>query len=574
MNQTLRRLREGGGSRASANDDGRNGLMSVNIHEHMQRETSKSKTSKQRRNGNGKRDFLRAGFALISIVVISIFAGYNLNNNMYHKTDRESPGNHHQNLSHKNLKSPPLKKASYGLDLDDNKTKHSVDNKKQEQVRQCAFRTSPPHRYYYSDPTHKLPGFLADSTYIRGIAPTILDADPAKKICIDQPWEKERFDGRLPFSDGFNPSLLAVHAPHPMIDLYGKEAARSMMFLAFLRFSGSSCSYRDDNEMKEKFNISSHSFPGVRNVITILDSNFEWVDQSPILVELDADFGIDGGEQGWWGGTLTKMERLSYEGKYKFAHVARFLEDIKAFVHQGEVWISYLGQDYGYNGNLVLNKVHFDVAPWDRSRIFIYIKASEAIVICCGRNVAFFSDVDDKLKGVSWVDPLTVQVIEPGTRLASKNENSSEIHGTSDKMVHLPSSSELLGIAHFHRPKHRQGSFCWEDEEQESCNYAQFGHHYTHVLYTISDKAPHFLRRVSNEFMLPLHDTEKKNNAHIIQYASGLSIIGNTLVISYGINDCEPAIIQLPVAKLETLLLDDLPRGTEVRDLMYNLEPN
>ena len=66
----------------------------------------------------------------------------------------------------------------------------------------------------------------------------------------------------------------------------------------------------------------------------------------------------------------------------------------------------------------------------------------------------------------------------------------------------------------------------------------------------------------------------EKNNAHIIQFASGLAIIGNTLAISYGINDCEPAIIQLPVAKLETLLLDDLPRGTEVRDLMCNLEPN
>eukprot|EP00578_Thalassiosira_sp_NH16_P032605 CAMPEP_0181080542 /NCGR_PEP_ID=MMETSP1071-20121207/2622_1 /TAXON_ID=35127 /ORGANISM="Thalassiosira sp., Strain NH16" /LENGTH=475 /DNA_ID=CAMNT_0023162025 /DNA_START=181 /DNA_END=1606 /DNA_ORIENTATION=+ len=475
MNQTLRRLREGGGSRASANDDGRNGLMSVNIHEHMQRETSKSKTSKQRRNGNGKRDFLRAGFALISIVVISIFAGYNLNNNMYHKTDRESPGNHHQNLSHKNLKSPPLKKASYGLDLDDNKTKHSVDNKKQEQVRQCAFRTYPPHRYYYSDPTHKLPGFLADSTYIRGIAPTILDADPAKKICIDQPWEKERFDGRLPFSDGFNPSLV-THVPRHVMALFGKEAAQGM-FLVFMRLGDSLCAYRDSDETKEKYNISSHDIPnGVPNVAMILDSNFERVDQSAVQVELDADFGV--GEADGGITDVTKMQRLSYEGKHKFAHEARNLEDMKAFMHHGEVWISYYGPDYGYNGNLVLNKVHFDLSPRDRSRFYVYIKASEAQVICCGRNVAFFSDVDGKLKGVSWVDPLTVQVIEPGTRLANRlsTGSSSMIHGTNDKMVHLTSSSEFLGIAHFHRPKHKHTP-CSEDEKQETCNHAEYGHH-------------------------------------------------------------------------------------------------
>ena len=147
------------------------------------------------------------------------------------------------------------------------------------------------------------------------------------------------------------------------------------------------------------------------------------------------------------------------------------------------------------------------------------------------------------------------------------------IHGTNDKMVHLTSSSEFLGIAHFHRPKHTHTP-CSEDEKQETCNYAEYGHHYTHVLYTISDKAPHVLRRVSNEFLFPLEGTEKKNNAHIIQFASGLSIVGDTLVISYGINDCEPAIIQMPVTKLKRLLLDKLTPGTEVRDLMSNLEPN
>ena len=122
-------------------------------------------------------------------------------------------------------------------------------------------------------------------------------------------------------------------------------------------------------------------------------------------------------------------------------------------------------------------------------------------------------------------------------------------------------------MAHFHRPKHIKIP-CWDDNTQETCKHAPYGHHYTHAFFTITDKPPYVIRRVSNEFMFP---SIKANNPHIIQFASGLSIVDNHVLIAYGINDCEPALIQLRIAEVDTLLLHVKP-GTEVRDLMAELE--
>lgn len=68
--------------------------------------------------------------------------------------------------------------------------------------------------------------------------------------------------------------------------------------------------------------------------------------------------------------------------------------------------------------------------------------------------MALFPDASGKkLKGVTWVDPLTVEDIEPDTPLRSSvDKGSSSIHGTNDRMIQLPGTSELLGKhkLHFH----------------------------------------------------------------------------------------------------------------------------
>ena len=265
----------------------------------------------------------------------------------------------------------------------------------------CIFRTYPPHRYYYHDDFNnynELPDFLKQSTYIRGKEPIILN-EPVKKLCIDTPWENQRFDGRLPFSDGFNPSLLPLSTTvynttymQPISNLFGKEVVQSM-FLSFLRFGDSQCSYRDNNITKALYNISTHNWlgngerEGMEPPLAIfLNSKLETIDQSNVFVELDADFGI--GKRKGGRVDITKRHKLldPIEGrKYEYAHVTKRMDDIRAIVHQGEIWISYYGPDYGFdNGNIVLNRLYFDHSPSDMSKVYLYVKASEVQVVCCG----------------------------------------------------------------------------------------------------------------------------------------------------------------------------------------------
>lgn len=139
-----------------------------------------------------------------------------------------------------------------------------------------------------------------------------------------------------------------------------------------------------------------------------------------------------------------------------------------------------------------------------------YIKSSETFSVCCGRNIAFISETPankgsggsgSDLLALTWIDPVTTNVVDHPmaavdvktavtdtkrrlqemllpTSTTSTNENDrrrlgqklkkSSIHGTNGYMSPLHSTSELLGIAHFHRPEHR-----------DSSDYARHGHHYS-----------------------------------------------------------------------------------------------
>jgi hypothetical protein len=119
------------------------------------------------------------------------------------------------------------------------------------------------------------------------------------------------------------------------------------------------------------------------------------------------------------------------------------------------------------------------------------IKASESFSVCCGRNIAFISEIPEKestlltsseLIALTWIDPVTTETVTSTNAIVAKRnlmeshaqrrrlgtQKKSSIHGTNGYLVPLPSSSELLGVAHFHRPENRDQS-----------DYARHGHHYS-----------------------------------------------------------------------------------------------
>ena len=82
------------------------------------------------------------------------------------------------------------------------------------------------------------------------------------------------------------------------------------------------------------------------------------------------------------------------------------------------------------------------------------------------------------------------------------------------------------------------------------------------------------LKRLSNEFVFTAPSSLNDHTADVIQFASGIDLVGGDedgkLMISYGINDCEAAIVFLEMAKVQEFLLP-VDNGEEVVNLMKKL---
>ena len=561
----------------------------------------------------------------------------------------------------------------------------------------CAFRSYPKSRLYGLHDKSQ-PNFLSsDATYIRGELPIILnpiEKDDAEqtapvKPCLDTTswetlWDESTKKNRLPFTDGHNPSIVSL-ASNPYIQgtnnnndnnkqhvrLDPKHIAPltsafpnyppNNLFLGVTIFGNGQCKFGLSEEEVTTYNFSTYNDPpdGKRTIIAVmtppmpLDTEqnqqqqqlpFQILGQTTLLLERDVKYG-------------TKRQRGKFieaesnpQGGYTRIH--QEFDDPRFFFHEGRLWVLYRnGPLFGYQDQ-IHNPVHFESVTNDEKgggggegteevKFVAYVKASETVRVCCGRNIALISEeaarnVDDgssgnskggdgktaemewmpsgSLKALTWVDPVTVVDVDLGDvtnllkdhrrlsevdkdvgdgvamqanlgeisthhrRLGSAKKPKSNIHGTNGYLVPLPSSGELLGIAHFHRPENRKES-----------NYALHGHHYTHAFFTIARKqqsnnsgggdvgnATFQLKRISNEFLfralsVPIGEKESPNDGDIIQFASGLDVYGSDidgkLILSYGINDCEGAVLTISMSKLQRMLIEVEP-GQEVADLM------
>jgi hypothetical protein len=443
----------------------------------------------------------------------------------------------------------------------------------------CAFRQYPPRRYYGLTDS-KWPDFLETADYIFGERPQLLQPEEtAVKLCVDQSeWypdgssTKTTTTKTLPFADGTNPSILRLHN-NPRIDasitnLFPKEAK----FLATMCMTNSQCAWKDFPQEIQDYHLSTQEEPTtVRTVLLVLDEHFRTLQEATMYLNVDAKYG-----------RRLRPQRDRQTGTYPVKAMA--LDDARLFTNHGQIWVSYReGPNFGYDKQ-VLNPVHFhwsppaaEADPTKRSpqKFEVTLQASETTTFCCGRNMALIDNVEtNELQSITWVDPVTVIDVNDGLQLdkgsppqrrrrrlmmeRQKEKKKSDFHGTNGSMLYLPHTKEYLGIGHFHRPPGRK-------ENQ----YARFGHHYTHAFFTIPSQAPFHLKRLSPEFVLPSH--AKKEDAEMIQFLSGLELVDDsTLVIAYGINDCEGAATHVKLAQVEAMLRE-VPQGKEVVDLMEPL---
>ena len=95
-----------------------------------------------------------------------------------------------------------------------------------------------------------------------------------------------------------------------------------------------------------------------------------------------------------------------------------------------------------------------------------------------------------------------------------------------------------------------------------------------HAFFTLkysSAKGEYILKRLSNEFIFMAPSSDDENTGDVIQFASGLDLVGSDtdgkLMISYGINDCEAATFFVSMERVQKLLID-VKEGEEVVNLM------
>jgi hypothetical protein len=465
----------------------------------------------------------------------------------------------------------------------------------------CTFRKYPPHRYYKLQDKQELqPDFLIGASawsvdYIYGQWPLLLQASHTgsdsststqRKLCVDQsewlPSSKNKSD-ELPFADGTNPSILSVEHIHRHQKQFGTTDADNVesqresnwlahypaaAFVATVCMTNSQCRWKDSESQMQECNTSRQEKAAtVRTLILILDADFAVLAQATVFLQRDAQWG--------------RRVKAAFDETGKPVEVIKPLDDARLFLHAGRIWVSYReGLGFGWDAQ-VLNPIHFDVvgttstaSSGSTGALRATLKASETENFCCGRNMALMENLQqpEMLQSLTWVDPVTVIDVPTGGQTKKPQEQQrrrlagtqkkikkkkSHIHGTNAFMVYLPDRNEFLGMGHFHRPTGRDPN-----------DYARFGHHYTHTLFTVSAEPPFALKTLSQEFVL--QSPHRPDDAEIIQFASGLEIAGDKLVIAYGVNDCEAGVMQIDWETLQGLLKPVEP-GTQVLDYMRPL---
>ena len=134
---------------------------------------------------------------------------------------------------------------------------------------------------------------------------------------------------------------------------------------------------------------------------------------------------------------------------------------------------------------------------------------------------------------------------------------------TTAHLVHLHDAEGkglLLGVAHIRR---EVGdcivNLCKPFASRRAWKLAgapafRWGHHYTHFFYALTPHAPFRILGTSREFCLG--SAQDPDDCESVQFITGLTLRGDsTLLMAYGINDCEAKVAELPVKRVLDMLL-------------------
>lgn len=407
----------------------------------------------------------------------------------------------------------------------------------------CTFRNYAPNRYYGLNRTKEVE-FLAKEAYVYGQVPILLptayslgnerSSSDRGKVCLSS-------EGRESNS-GTNPSLLSMHRLREHLpshhDIYRflsdhtrLQSSKAVSYVATVVFKEDTlCAWDYPIQWRPS---RSHQ---PRAMLLALDDEWNVLLEAPIR-------------------SIFQPNHYSSMSM----HEIRPFDDVKLFVWDHDLWLNYKVYDQSLGRNVQwISPVRFPLDQ-QKSNLVVAVYENETQYVCCGRNMGVLEwEKDHELGLLSQVDPIVVtsellnyeSMIKINTTHPETNASypTSGFHGSLGFLPQIPGEDELLGIAHCHRPN-----------DYDSTNeYSIYGHHYTHVFFTLSRMPPYRMKRLSAEFVFPAKSKKYPHDAEVIQFASGLEIVdypGNRMVIiGYGINDCEAAFASIPWTMVDSML--------------------
>lgn len=278
-------------------------------------------------------------------------------------------------------------------------------------------------------------------------------------------------------------------------------------------------------------------------------------------------------------------------------------DDIKLKMMGSDLWMSSMnnmGVGGYYHGKSLPTwehkntnffvKLHFEVQDSNTHNVSVFIHPDDKVAKLV-RNGAFIESASGKYYLLNWVEPLDVQEVQfdhtqswhrvndakeaeaKGERktlteeagdLKSLGRTSADasFETTQRLKIHnnvhpirIPGTRELLGVAHWHRSPDDQKRIRTEKYGILAKHSNHMNSHYTHIFFTMNDEEPFEVKRQSHEFCMS--SPQNENDCEVIQFVQGLTFktgSNDTLLMSYGVNDCESRVIDIKLEKILSML--------------------
>jgi len=213
--------------------------------------------------------------------------------------------------------------------------------------------------------------------YVSAAAPT--------KLCFladsHSPWD-------FAPTDGHNPSVLLL--PHPLNTTRAK-------YVSTIVVGESQCVWPPASNAATR-RVRS------RTVLVLLDSHFQTLAQTTLQLE------------GTWNRTAGRGSKAVREDASTTEEVVHTFDDAKLFLHEGRMFITYRSPGKFGHTKQLLNPLYLDgvqsLASIKTSDFSARVLATETVIVCCGRNIAFISVQGQEnrpvLLALVWLEPLRV----------------------------------------------------------------------------------------------------------------------------------------------------------------------